>query len=43
MWGNNEQAQKKSQVLAALLELDGDQAAEISEYDVSAPDFPVTR
>ena len=43
MWGNNEQAQKKIQVLEALLGLDEDQAAEISEYDVSAPDFPVTR
>ena len=43
MWGNNEHAQKKVQVLEALLGLDKTQAAEISEYDVSAPDFPVTR
>lgn len=43
MWGNSEQAEKKVQVLQALLGLDKDQAAEISEYDVSAPDFPVTR
>ena len=43
LWGNNEQAQKKIQVLEALLGLDEEQAAEISEYDVSAPDFPVTR
>jgi cell division protein FtsQ len=43
MWGNNEQAEKKIGVLEALLGLDEDQAAEISEYDVSAPDFPVTR
>ena len=43
MWGNNEQAEKKLQVLEALLGLDKAQAAEISEYDVSAPDFPVTR
>lgn len=43
MWGNNTQADKKVQVLEALLGLDKAQAAEISEYDVSAPDFPVTR
>lgn len=43
MWGNSEQAEKKAQVLEALLGLDKAQAAEISEYDVSAPDFPVTR
>lgn len=43
MWGNTEQADKKIQVLEALLGVDEDQAAEISEYDVSAPDFPVTR
>lgn len=43
MWGNSEQAEKKSRVLDALLGLDEDQAVEISEYDVSAPDFPVTR
>lgn len=43
MWGNTEQAEKKILVLEALLGLDDEQAAEISEYDVSAPDFPVTR
>ncbi|MFD6813795.1 cell division protein FtsQ/DivIB [Enteractinococcus coprophilus] len=43
MWGNSDQAEKKAQVLEALLGLDKDEAAEISEYDVSAPDFPVTR
>lgn len=43
MWGNNEQADKKAQVLEALLGLDDAESAEISEYDVSAPDFPVTR
>ena len=43
MWGNSEQAEKKAQVLKALLGLDKAQAAQISEYDVSAPDFPVTR
>ncbi|WP_022870632.1 cell division protein FtsQ/DivIB [Yaniella halotolerans] len=43
MWGNNEEAEKKAQVLEALLGLEDDEAAEISEYDVSAPDFPVTR
>ncbi len=43
MWGNSDQADKKTQVLQALLGLEEDQAAEISEYDVSAPDFPVTR
>lgn len=43
MWGNSDHAEKKVQVLEALLGLDEDQAAEISEYDVSAPDFPVTR
>ncbi|OAV60843.1 cell division protein FtsQ/DivIB [Enteractinococcus helveticum] len=43
MWGNSEQAEKKAQVLKALLGLDKAEAAQISEYDVSAPDFPVTR
>lgn len=43
MWGNNDHAEKKVQVLEALLGLEKAQAAEISEYDVSAPDFPVTR
>lgn len=43
MWGNNEQAEKKAKVLEALLGLDDEEAAQISEYDVSAPDFPVTR
>lgn len=43
MWGNTEHAEKKSRVLAALLGLEEEQAAEITEYDVSAPDFPVTR
>lgn len=43
MWGNNEDAEKKAKVLEALLGLEDDEAAQISEYDVSAPDFPVTR
>lgn len=43
MWGNNEDAEKKAKVLEALLGLNDDEAAQISEYDVSAPDFPVTR
>lgn len=43
MWGNNEDAKKKAKVLEALLGLEDDEAAQISEYDVSAPDFPVTR
>lgn len=43
MWGNNEDAEKKAKVLEALLGLKDDEAAQISEYDVSAPDFPVTR
>ena len=43
MWGNSEEADQKVQVLQALLGLDDEQSAEISEYDVSAPDFPVTR
>jgi cell division protein FtsQ len=43
MWGNTEQADKKVRVLEALLGLDKEQAAKISEYNVSAPDFPVTR
>lgn len=43
MWGNNDQAEKKASVLDALLGLEDDEAAQISEYDVSAPDFPVTR
>jgi|GEM_PF-1389587 len=43
MWGNTEHADKKVRVLEALLGLDKEQAAKISEYDVSAPDFPVTR
>lgn len=43
MWGNNEEADKKARVLEALLNLDDDEAAEIQEYDVSTPDFPVTR
>lgn len=43
MWGNTEHAEKKAAVLKALLGLDEKQAAEISEYDVSAPEFPVTR
>lgn len=43
MWGNTEQAEKKTEVLKALLGLEESQAAEIAEYDVSAPDFPVTR
>lgn len=43
MWGNNEDAEKKAKVLEALLGLEDDEAAQISQYDVSAPDFPVTR
>ncbi|GAA2040727.1 FtsQ-type POTRA domain-containing protein [Yaniella flava] len=43
MWGNSEEAEQKVNVLQALLGLDDEQSAEISEYDVSAPDFPVTR
>ena len=43
MWGNSEQPEKKAQVLKALLGLDETAAEQISEYDVSAPDFPVTR
>lgn len=43
MWGNNEDAEKKAKVLEALLGLDDEETAQISEYDVSAPDFPVTR
>lgn len=43
MWGSNDEAAKKVKVLEALLGIEGDKAAEISEYDVSAPDFPVTR
>lgn len=43
MWGNTANAQRKAEVLQALLGLSEEQAAEITEYDVSAPDFPVTR
>lgn len=43
MWGNTEEAEKKARVLDALLGLDDEEAAQMSEYDVSAPDFPVTR
>lgn len=43
MWGNNEEAEKKAKVLQALLGLEDEAAEGISEYDVSAPDFPVTR
>lgn len=43
MWGNTEQTDKKAKVMEALLDLDEEEAAGISEYDVSAPDFPVTR
>lgn len=43
MWGNSDEAEQKAQVLNALLNLDEEEAAQISEYDVSAPDFPVTR
>lgn len=43
MWGNNEESKQKAKVLEAFLGMDDDQAAEISEFDVSAPDFPVTR
>lgn len=43
MWGSNDETAKKVKVLEALLGIDEDKAADISEYDVSAPDFPVTR
>src|SRR5699024_4744070 len=43
MWGNTGQADQKIRVLEALLGLDEEQTAQIREYDVSTPDFPVTR
>ncbi|MDN6520527.1 MAG: cell division protein FtsQ/DivIB [Yaniella sp.] len=43
MWGNNEDAEKKAKVLEALIGREHDEAAQISDYDGSEPDFPVTR
>ncbi|PXA76392.1 cell division protein FtsQ/DivIB [Auritidibacter ignavus] len=43
VWGNAQDAEKKGRVVQALLALPDEESAQISEYDVSAPDHPVTR
>jgi cell division protein FtsQ len=43
LWGNAEKADRKVQVLEALLKVPENDEAPVREFDVSIPDHPVTR
>lgn len=43
LWGNAEHSARKAQVLGALLKVPQDEADPVKEFDVSIPDYPVTR
>jgi cell division protein FtsQ len=43
LWGNAEHGDRKAQVLGALLKVPQDEADPVEEFDVSIPEYPVTR